>query len=124
MLGRDYQFTGEVVKGVGRGKGLQYPTANIRVDNLKLMPGNGVYAAKAELEGRVFPAAMNIGAKPTFGKSERSVEVHLLDFEQTIYGKTLKIRCIKRLRDERAFADAEFLRAQIEKDVRTAKEVL
>jgi riboflavin kinase/FMN adenylyltransferase len=124
MLGRDYQFTGEVVKGVGRGKRLQYPTANIRVDSLKLLPGNGVYAAKAELEGRVFPAAMNVGAKPTFGKSERSVEVHLLDFEQAIYGKSLKIRCIKRLRDERAFADAEFLRAQIEKDVKTAKEVL
>ncbi len=124
MLGRSYSFTGKVVRGVGRGKKLEHPTANLEVDNLKLLPANGVYAVRVELEARSLHAIMNIGDRPTFGGRDMSVEVHLLDFDRVIYGKSLKIHCVKRLRDEKVFVSEEFLKSQIERDLRTAKELL
>ncbi len=124
MLGRPYSFVGEVVKGVGRGRGLKYPTANLSVDEAKILPGNGVYAVKAELSGRETPAVMNIGRRPTFEGQRRSVEVHLLDFSGDIYGQHLKIHCMKRLRDEKAFSNGQFLSSQIDRDVKTARKHL
>lgn len=121
MLGRSYSFTGEVTKGVGRGKRLKYPTANLKVERRKLLPANGVYAVRVELEERKFHAAMNIGTRPTFGDPRRSVEVHLLDFARMIYGESLKIECIKRLRNEKLFVSEEVLKSQIERDLKTAK---
>lgn len=124
MLGRSYSFSGKVVKGTGRGKMLEYPTANLEVDSLKLLPANGVYAVRAELDNRNFPAVMNIGTRPTFGNANKNIEVHLLDFDQVLYGKSLKIYCIKRLRAERIFENEKSLKSQIERDLKTAKELL
>jgi riboflavin kinase/FMN adenylyltransferase len=124
MLGKDYSFTGEVIRGVGRGKKLRYPTANLRVEKLKLLPANGVYAARVELEEKSQDAVMNIGTRPTFKDPHRSVEVHLLDFDQTIYGESLRIHCVKRLRNEKVFVNEELLRSQIERDLKTAKGLL
>jgi riboflavin kinase/FMN adenylyltransferase len=124
MLGRPYSFTGEVEKGVGRGKRLKYPTANLAVDSAKILPANGVYAVRAELDGQKMAAVMNIGRRPTFESQRRSVEVHLLDFNGDIYGQSLKIHCLKRLRDEKAFSDGQLLTSQIDRDVKIAREYL
>lgn len=124
MLGRNYSFTGKVIKGVGRGKRLEHPTANLEVERLKLLPANGVYAVKVELTDGRFPAVMNIGTRPTFDHSDRNVEVHLLDFNRMIYGESLKIHCIKRLRDEKVFTSEKFLKSQMERDLKTTKELL
>lgn len=121
MLGRRYSLTGKVVKGVGRGRRLKYPTANIEVANLKLLPANGVYAVRVELRNGSFRAVMNIGTRPTFGEPNRIVEVHLLDFDGAIYGESLDAYCIKRLRGEKVFASEEVLKCQIEKDLETAE---
>jgi riboflavin kinase/FMN adenylyltransferase len=124
MLGRAYSLAGEVVKGVGRGKRLKYPTANLRIDDAKMLPANGVYAVKAEWRSEELPGVMNIGRRPTFGSQKRSVEVHLLDFSRNIYGESLRIYCMKRLRDEKSFSDCQLLASQIDRDVKTAREEL
>jgi riboflavin kinase/FMN adenylyltransferase len=124
MLGRSYSFVGEVVKGVGRGRELEYPTANLAVDEAKILPGDGVYAVVAEVDGQETPAVMNIGSRPTFGSQKRSVEVHLLDFSGDIYGQRVSVYCVKRLRDEKAFSNGKLLASQIDRDVRIARKHL
>jgi len=103
---------------------LAYPTANLNVENLKLLPLNGVYAVRVELADGSFPAVMNIGTRPTFVDTQRNVEVHLLDFDEALYGEFLKVYCVKRLRDEKAFESEKALKSQIERDLRMAKELL
>ncbi len=125
MLGRPYRVGGPVVRGDARGRTLGFPTANVAVDVRKVLPARGVYAAWAWWDERPWPAVVNIGYRPTFnGERQSRVEAHVLDFEGDLYGRTLKLDFLVRLRAERAFPSVEALRAQIARDVQQAREVL
>jgi riboflavin kinase / FMN adenylyltransferase len=118
FLGRPYSIAGIVQEGDRRGRKIGYPTANIRPDNeRKIIPLNGVYAVRVHLEGEAFGGMMNIGFRPTFrGDRVRVIEVNIFDFNHDIYGKTLRIDFIKRIRDEKKFASATELTDQLAKD--------
>lgn len=127
QLGRDLEIRGRVVTGAGRGRGLGAPTANLEVDPIRLLPGDGVYAALVRVEepgkgpSRERPAVVNIGLAPTFGGSERRVEVHLLDLDQDLLDSVLTVRLLARLRGEIRFPDPAALKAQIAADIARAR---
>lgn len=123
FLGRPYNLRGTVVQGYRRGTGLGFPTANL-VPEKVLVPRTGVYAAVVVLRDERYAAVLNIGFNPTFGNDEMTIEVHLLDFKGEIYGETLQVYFIDRLREERSFASPEELALQIQKDVVLGKERL
>ncbi len=117
LLGYVYSLSGTVVPGDARGRLLNFPTANVKPDNPhKLIPREGVYAVDVVHGGRTFKGMMNIGYRPTFNKNAFALEVHILDFNETIYGDTLTIRFKKRLRDEKKFASKEALIEQLNID--------
>jgi len=124
MLGRDYTILGTVVPGGKIGKKLGYPTANLSAHS-EQFPPNGVYFAEATLDGVVYPGVVNLGYRPTVssGKSERILEIHLLDFDREIYGKDLEVRFVRYLRPEKKFENVDALVRQIEFDVRRAREL-
>ena len=126
LLGRWYSISGEVVHGDGRGKHIGVPTANVAVWPRRLMPASGVYAASVEVDGRSLPAVLSIGSRPTFyfPPAEQTVEVHLLDFHEDLYGKTIKVNFIDFIRLEKRFESAVELMDQIRKDIQTTREVL
>jgi len=104
MLGRPYSLSGVVTRGDGRGKRLTYPTANLAISNhIKLVPQGGVYAVDCRLRNTVYRGMANIGTKPTFGGLNKTLEIHLIDFEGNIYGEQITISFLKRLRDEKKF---------------------
>lgn len=115
-LGRSFALTGRVVTGERRGRLLEFPTANIEPAGV-IVPGDGIYAARAELDGRVSAAAVSIGVKPTFGPAPRTIEVHLLDVSGDFYGKDVTVTFVARLREQVKFPDADALRAQIREDI-------
>ena len=122
FLGRNYCFHGIVVKGVARGTILGFPTANIEVENEhKLIPKNGVYVVKALVEDEVVYGVMNIGLRPTFADTLSVViEAHLFEFNRDVYGETIRIELLKRIRDEKKFNNKEELIYQIGKDKKEA----
>ncbi len=124
LLGYEYFATGTVVEGKHLGKKLSYPTANLRINPLKLMPKLGVYAVRVELDGFRGYGVLNYGKRPTIDNDTHPVaEVHILDFNRQIYGKTLKISFVKRLRDEQRFASASQLQEQINRDIAQARKI-
>jgi riboflavin kinase / FMN adenylyltransferase len=126
FLGRRFFVDGAVVKGDGRGRRIGIPTANLAVVN-ETIPGGGVYACWCRVAGEASPprpAAVNVGHRPTFGGGLTTVEAHILDHEGDLYGRTLRVEFEERLREERKFADAESLVAQIRKDIGEARRVL
>ena len=123
LLGRLVRLEGVVVAGVGRGRRLGFPTANLALTSNYLLPANGIYAVYAELGGNLLPAVANIGVRPTFGGNERLVEVYILDFDREIYGWRLRVHLIKRLREEMRFAAVADLVARMERDVSEARAV-
>ena len=123
FLGRLYNLKGTIVKGHQRGGGLGFPTANLAPEKV-LIPRTGVYAALALLNGVRYAAVLNIGYNPTFGNEELAIEVHLLDFKGEIYGETLQIYFVERLRNEVRFASSEELVRQIQQDVAQGKALL
>ena len=117
MLGYRYGLQGVVVAGNRMGRTIGFPTANMQLyEPLKLVPGNGVYAVEVEVLGRKFKGMCNIGLRPTVGGTFRTVETHILDFDEDIYGLPLDIRFARRIRDERKFPSLDALREQLEKD--------
>ena len=124
-LGYPYFVSGKVMPGVQEGRKLGFPTANIEVTAEKLIPASGVYAVTARLEGSAAlkPAMMNIGTRPTFGENEQTLEVHILDFEDNIYGKELLVSFDRRLRGERKFRSAEDLADQLRKDAEEVRHI-
>jgi riboflavin kinase / FMN adenylyltransferase len=120
LLGHPYIFTGSVVRGQGRGKGLGFPTANITVAKDKLIPKHGVYFGKCL--GK--KCAIFIGSRPTFGDESFAIEAFILDFHKNIRGKTIEIYVYKRLRDEIHFSDVEKLKKQIAVDVKKLRGTL
>ncbi|MBS2025747.1 MAG: bifunctional riboflavin kinase/FAD synthetase [Deltaproteobacteria bacterium] len=136
LLGRAFDVTGEVVKGAGRGRTLGWPTANVRTSN-ELMPALGVYATQFSIgetsaDGTVtfgppHLGAANLGLNPTFtqpGSQQVSLEVFVLDFAGDLYGKTVRVEFVKRLRAERKFPGLDALRAQITADVEQVRALL
>jgi riboflavin kinase / FMN adenylyltransferase len=121
LLNRPYAVDGEVVHGTQRGSTLlACPTANIDVQH-ELIPKEGVYVCQTLWRNQRLPGVVNIGTNPTFqSKGRTTVEVHLLDFQQTLYGEQIKVIFLKRLRDEITFSEAQVLKRQIDQDIQAA----
>ena len=124
MLGRWYSLTGLVVGGERRGKLLGYPTANLSVEADIIIPADGIYAAWANVDGRRYQAACNIGVRPTFGEGRRTVEAFLLDFDGDLYGRLLTLEFAGRLREEEAFPTVDALVEQMRQDIDRTRAVL
>ena len=122
MLGYGYALKGVVVAGNRLGRTLGYPTANMRLyEPLKLVPGHGVYAVDVEVLGREYKGMTNIGTRPTVGGQSVTVETHILDFDEDIYGLPLTIRFRRRIRDEIHFSSLDALKAQLALDALNCK---
>jgi riboflavin kinase/FMN adenylyltransferase len=124
MLGRYPSLSGQVVEGARRGHGLGFPTANLEVRAERAVPANGVYAVHAVLGKVRHGAVANIGVRPSFDNGQRTVEIHIFDFDQDIYGCDLVVEFVQRLRAERRFENIEDLIAQIEQDSAAARRIL
>jgi riboflavin kinase/FMN adenylyltransferase len=124
MLGHEYTILGTVVRGDHLGKKIGFPTANLSAHS-EQFPPNGVYFAQARLESVAYPGVINLGYRPTVssGKSERVLEIHLLDFNNDIYGKDLEVRFVRYLRPEQKFESLDALAAQIGLDVQEARKL-
>lgn len=124
-LGRPYTLRGLVVHGEQRGRRIGYPTANMECDDIhKLIPANGVYAIRAFVNAKTYIGMMNIGIRPTVSHAnKRSVEAHLFDFHDDIYGETVRIEMIQRLRDEQKYDSIDALQAQLDQDKLQAQKV-
>lgn len=120
LLGRLYGAYGVVVEGDRMGRRLGFPTANLAVHPLKVLPP-GVFAVEAEGAFGRYKGVANVGTRPTLGGEERRLEVHLLGFAGELYGEEVRVRFLKRLREERRFPSLEALRAQIAEDVAEAR---
>jgi len=123
LLTEPYQLEGEVVQGHHRGKDLGFATANLSWKK-ELMVPPGIYIAWAGFNHDRWPTVANIGFNPTFGDQELSIEAHLLGFSEELYGRTLRLALLKKIRDEIKFENVEELVAQIKKDIATAKSFL
>jgi riboflavin kinase / FMN adenylyltransferase len=116
MLTQPYRIRGMVRHGAARGAKIGFPTANLdAIDTL--LPGLGVYAGRCKVEGRTWPAAINVGPNPTFGEQQLKVEVHLVGFHDSLYGQPLEVDFLARLRDIVQFAGLSALQSQLAQDV-------
>ena len=116
MLGRPYRIRGVVVRGAGRGAALGYPTANVgQIDTL--LPGEGIYAARACAAGMWYPAAVSLGPNPTFGEGALKVEAYLVGFQGMLYEQPIEVDFLSPLRKIERFASVEALVAQMARDV-------
>ena len=119
-LGRPFELRGLVVAGDGRGRGIGFPTANLSFADELAVPARGVYAVLVKVGDRPVPGVANVGVRPTFGGEVLTVEVHLLGFDDDLYGQTLAVGFKYRLRDELRFSGVDELVAQIAKDAEEA----
>lgn len=115
MIGRPFEVTGIVVRGEGRGRSMDFPTANVDVEN-EIVPRRGVYITETSALASRSPSVTNVGVRPTFGPSPLSVETHLLDFDEDLHGERIEIRFLARLRDEVRFPGPSELADQIARD--------
>ena len=124
MLGRDYTILGTVTRGDSLGKKIGFPTANLSAHS-EQFPPNGVYLAKAWIRGVSYHGVINLGYRPTVssGKSERVLEIHLLDFNRDIYGEDVEVQFVSYLRPEKKFDNVDALARQIALDVQQAREL-
>ena len=121
LLGHQYFLDGTVMQGDQRGRTIGFPTANLRTDN-ELLPPHGVYATTATIGGVVRPSVTNVGVRPTVDSSGRTqVETHIFNFEQNLYGQSVRVGFVQRIRDERAFESLDALRTQIGVDCDSAR---
>lgn len=125
LLGRNFSLTGTVGGGHERGREMGFPTANLEVDPDLIFPGDGIYATWAHLDSGRHMAATSIGVRPSFDDGEnRTIEAFLLDFSEEIYGQTLRLEFVKRLRGEEKYDTVEALMEQIDKDVQDTRSAL
>jgi riboflavin kinase/FMN adenylyltransferase len=125
LLGRPFELDGKVVEGKRRGRQLGFPTANLAVQG-EITPASGIYATRARVRGeaRAYAGAASVGFNPTFGDTGFTLEVYLLDFEGELYGKTLRVEFLERLRPELRFDSVEALKAQIARDVEQTRRLV
>ncbi|WP_214842087.1 bifunctional riboflavin kinase/FAD synthetase [Exiguobacterium sp. s150] len=126
LLGSPYVICGEVIHGDARGRTIGYPTANVVMDASYVMPRLGVYATRVRLrDGRTFHAMTNVGRRPTFyDTGDVSIESHLFDFSEDLYGQLIEIEWVRFIRNERAFDGLDSLIAQLKQDETTARSIL
>jgi len=126
-LGRPFSITGPVIHGDGRGHTINLPTANIQIPVDKIMPAYGIYACRAWVNGQPHLAATSLGVRPTFygdNLPAPTIEAHLLDFNQDLYGQAVKLEFMEYLRPEEKYASVEALLGQIRKDIERTREIL
>jgi len=125
LLGRHYRVEGEVIHGDGRGKSIGIPTANLDTGKEKLLPGAGVYACRVQIKGECWPAAVNIGTRPTFESADQSshIEAHILDYSKDLYTQRISLEFISRLRGEQRFQSVEELIKQVHTDIDKTREI-
>jgi riboflavin kinase / FMN adenylyltransferase len=123
LLGRPYRIRGVVIRGSGRGVRLGFPTANVGGIGT-LLPGEGIYAGFARIDNGDFPAAISLGPNPTFNEGGFKVEAYLLDFQGDLYGRTIEVDFLARLRDIERFDSADTLVARMEQDVLETRRVV
>lgn len=138
LLSRPYTLAGQVVHGDRRGHTLGFPTANIAFDDVQVVPPRGVYVGLGKLEDRVIPSVINIGLRPTFQQEQApenadpnqpvnlvlTIEAHLLDFDEDLYGRKMEVEFLSFLRSEQKFDGADSLKEQINKDILRARQFL
>ena len=124
LLGYQFILTGKVVGGLGRGKSLGFPTANILIDNYKIKPGNGVYYISSVLDGQNINGMMNVGVNPTFKDKGHSIEIHFFDFNQNLYDKQISVRVIEKIREEKEFDSPDDLTTQLQLDKKKCFELI
>ncbi len=124
LMGRSFSLHGRVVTGTGRGTELGFPTANLDVHSKQALPAEGVYATWAYIDDKPCQSMTNIGKRPTFGGSERTVEVYIPNYHGDLYGRELKIDIIERLREEKRFDTADELKQQIAEDIKQGSAIL
>lgn len=122
LMGRHYRLHGIVGEGARRGRTLGFPTANL-TDVQTLVPGDGVYAVRARFDGETWAGAANVGGNPTFGEQSRKIEIHLIDFVGDIYGRSMTVTFLHRLRETRPFSGADDLVTQLQRDVEQARHI-
>ena len=134
-LGRPYAIRGKVVRGAGRGRSIGIPTINLEPpDPRKLLPPDGVYAVRVRIlesgsgilapDSKILGGMMNQGPRPTFGEETRTLEIHLFDFDRDVYGETVYVEWVRRLRAVQAFPSRDALVAQLERDRQAARATL
>lgn len=126
LLGRYYRVAGEVIHGDGRGKKIGIPTANLDTGDEKLIPSAGVYACRAQVQDKFWPAAVNVGIRPTFESTDQRshVEAYILDFSEDLYGQVIALDFIERLRGEVRFQSVDDLLIQIGADIDQTREII
>jgi riboflavin kinase/FMN adenylyltransferase len=124
MLGRPFEIEGTVVPGDLRGRTIGFPTANITMPDCLVRPATGVYAVRCEINGVRYLGVSNVGTRPTFGGGDETIEVHLLDIDEDLYGRTMRVEFIHRLRSEQHFESVDALVVQIEKDIEETRLLL
>jgi riboflavin kinase/FMN adenylyltransferase len=122
MLGRYHFVSGHVVMGHRRGRALGFPTANI-ASQTEVVPADGIYATLFQRNKKQWPSVSSVGVNPTFGNGPRTVETFIFDFDADIYGESVKLSFVKRIRDERKFAAVKDLVVQMQDDVRLARAI-
>ena len=124
-LGYPFMLSGTIVEGRGIGKTLDFPTANLKIDeDYKLIPKIGVYIVRSEINGKMVYGLTNIGVNPTVGGSKRTIETYFLDFNDDLYNKKIRLELLKRIRDEEHFGSIDELRSSIKKDETFARAFL
>ncbi len=124
MLGHPYQLSGVVAQGDRRGRTIGFPTANLVPPGERLVPGDGVYAAHAEIDDRHYGAMVNIGVRPTFAGDRRTIEAHLFDFDGDLYGVQLRLAFVNKVREEQRFDSVEALVKQLRSDEKLCRALL
>jgi riboflavin kinase / FMN adenylyltransferase len=120
LLGRAFSLTGEIRAGAGRGRTILFPTLNLAPEQ-ELLPKLGVYATESVVSGRYYSSVTNVGTRPTFNEAGITVESHLFEFSEDLARGAMEVRFHMRIRDERKFSGADELRAQIARDIQTAR---
>jgi len=123
LLGRYHFVSGRVVQGHERGRQLGFPTANI-VPQTEVLPADGIYATYVQVDDGQWPSVTNIGVNPTFGEGPKTIESYIFDFHRDLYGRSVKLFFVKKIREERKFASPDLLVEQMEKDAVNARQLL
>ncbi len=124
LAGHPFSLNGRVTSGTGRGLELGFPTANLDIVPEQALPADGVYATWAYIDGKAFKSMTNVGKRPTFGGSQRTVEVYVLDYHSDLYGCELRIDIMARLRSEGRFDTVDKLKKQITEDIEQGRAIL
>lgn len=125
LLGHNVIISGRVISGKGRGrKLLNFATANIEIPLEKILPANGVYLVEINIDNQKYYGLMNIGIKPTFKEKNKTVEVHIINFNKSIYNQVVNIDILQKIRNEKYFNHAGLLKKQIEDDILTASKII